>query len=60
MWGLYIEEYSPTVMCAVRTKEVERNFENMWGMYMEEDSPAVVCAVRTTEVKRNLDNMRTL
>ena len=45
---MYMEEFSPTVICAVRTTKVKRNLENMWELYMKEVSPTVMCALRTT------------
>ena len=57
MSGMHMKEFSPTVMCAVRTIEVNRYLENMCGLYKEEDSLTVMCPVRTTKVKRNLENM---
>ena len=56
MSGMHMKEFSPTVMCAVRTIEVNRYLENMCGLYKEEDSLTVMCPVRTTKVKRNLEN----
>ena len=32
---MYMEELSPTVMCAVRTIEEKWNLKNIWWMYME-------------------------
>ena len=43
MSGMHMKEFSPTVMCAVRTIEVNRYLENMCGLYKEEDSLTVMC-----------------